>query len=116
MRYIVDDVDAAIAFYTAHLGFEVEMHPGRVRGARATTCLDPAGRMRPAGRDPDGPAARERERRPRRGDVQPLLRVEDVAEAEQIVRVGAAAVVQDEQAGGLAGRGRARGRSARSWP
>jgi catechol 2,3-dioxygenase-like lactoylglutathione lyase family enzyme len=27
VRYIVDDVDAAIAFYTAHLGFEVEMHP-----------------------------------------------------------------------------------------
>jgi catechol 2,3-dioxygenase-like lactoylglutathione lyase family enzyme len=26
-RYIVDDVDAAIAFYTAHLGFKVEMHP-----------------------------------------------------------------------------------------
>ena len=28
VRYIVDDVDAAIAFYTTHLGFEVEMHPG----------------------------------------------------------------------------------------
>ena len=28
VRYIVDDVDAAVAFYTAHLGFEVEMHPG----------------------------------------------------------------------------------------
>jgi catechol 2,3-dioxygenase-like lactoylglutathione lyase family enzyme len=27
VRYIVDDVDAAIAFYTAHLGFHVEMHP-----------------------------------------------------------------------------------------
>lgn len=26
-RYIVDDVDAAIGFYTAHLGFKVEMHP-----------------------------------------------------------------------------------------
>jgi catechol 2,3-dioxygenase-like lactoylglutathione lyase family enzyme len=26
-RYIVDDVDAAIAFYTGHLGFKVEMHP-----------------------------------------------------------------------------------------
>jgi catechol 2,3-dioxygenase-like lactoylglutathione lyase family enzyme len=24
VRYIVDDVDAAIAFYTSHLGFEVE--------------------------------------------------------------------------------------------
>jgi catechol 2,3-dioxygenase-like lactoylglutathione lyase family enzyme len=27
VRYIVDDVDAAIAFYTGHLGFEVVMHP-----------------------------------------------------------------------------------------
>lgn len=26
-RYIVDDVAAAIAFYTEHLGFKVEMHP-----------------------------------------------------------------------------------------
>jgi len=28
VRYIVDDVDAAIAFYTEHLGFAVEFHPG----------------------------------------------------------------------------------------
>jgi catechol 2,3-dioxygenase-like lactoylglutathione lyase family enzyme len=27
VRYIVDDVDAAIAFYTTQLGFEVVMHP-----------------------------------------------------------------------------------------
>jgi catechol 2,3-dioxygenase-like lactoylglutathione lyase family enzyme len=27
VRYIVDDVDAAIAFYTDHLGFTVDMHP-----------------------------------------------------------------------------------------
>jgi catechol 2,3-dioxygenase-like lactoylglutathione lyase family enzyme len=27
VRYIVDDVDAAIAFYTEHLGFREEMHP-----------------------------------------------------------------------------------------
>jgi predicted enzyme related to lactoylglutathione lyase len=26
-RYIVDDVAAAIAFYTGHLGFKLEMHP-----------------------------------------------------------------------------------------
>ncbi len=26
-RYIVNDVDAAIGFYTWHLGFRVEMHP-----------------------------------------------------------------------------------------
>jgi catechol 2,3-dioxygenase-like lactoylglutathione lyase family enzyme len=27
VRYIVDDVDAAIAFYTGHLDFEVGFHP-----------------------------------------------------------------------------------------
>jgi catechol 2,3-dioxygenase-like lactoylglutathione lyase family enzyme len=27
VRYIVDDVDTAIAFYTEHLGFDVKMHP-----------------------------------------------------------------------------------------
>jgi len=27
VRYIVDDVDAAIEFYTSQLGFEVRMHP-----------------------------------------------------------------------------------------
>ncbi len=27
VRYIVTDLDAAIAFYTAHLGFTVGMHP-----------------------------------------------------------------------------------------
>ena len=27
VRYIVHDVDAAIAFYTSHLGFRVEMRP-----------------------------------------------------------------------------------------
>ncbi|HKW37316.1 MAG TPA: VOC family protein [Burkholderiales bacterium] len=27
VRYIVRDVDAAIAFYTTHLGFKLEMHP-----------------------------------------------------------------------------------------
>ena len=28
VRYIVDDVDAAIGFYTGLLGFSVDMHPG----------------------------------------------------------------------------------------
>lgn len=28
VRYIVDDVEAAIDFYKSSLGFEVEMHPG----------------------------------------------------------------------------------------
>ncbi|SRR5260221_10556728 len=29
VRYIVLDVDEALAFYTQYLGFQVEMHPGR---------------------------------------------------------------------------------------
>lgn len=28
VRYMVDDVDAAISFYEGQLGFSVEMHPG----------------------------------------------------------------------------------------
>ena len=28
VRYIVHDVDAAIAFYTQHLGFRTDLHPG----------------------------------------------------------------------------------------
>jgi len=28
VRYIVRDVEEAIAFYSQHLGFEVQMHPG----------------------------------------------------------------------------------------
>jgi catechol 2,3-dioxygenase-like lactoylglutathione lyase family enzyme len=27
VRYIVDDVDAALAFYVTHLGFHLDMHP-----------------------------------------------------------------------------------------
>lgn len=29
VRYIVDDVDAAVEFYTGRLGFEVQMNPPR---------------------------------------------------------------------------------------
>lgn len=28
VRYIVEDVDAAVDFYTGHLGFDVDMRPG----------------------------------------------------------------------------------------
>ena len=44
-----------------------------------------------------GPAGRD--------DVQPALGVQDVGEAEQVVLVGAATVVQDEQPGGVCGGG-----------
>ena len=29
VRYIVDDIDAAIEFYTRHLGFTLDLHPAR---------------------------------------------------------------------------------------
>lgn len=62
VRYIVDDVDAAIAFYTGHLGFAVEAHPapGFARLARgplrlllsATTGPGGAAQPMPDGRTP----------------------------------------------------------------
>ena len=49
--------------------------------------------------------AGERQRPARRHDVQAALGIEHVGETEQIVLVGAAAVVQDHQPLGVAGRG-----------
>ena len=49
-----------------------------------------------------GPAG-DRQRRARSDDVQAALRVEHVGEAEQILLVGPAAVVEDQQAVRLAG-------------
>ena len=53
-------------------------------------------------------ARRQRQRAARRDAEQPLLRVEDVEEREEVVLVGAAPVEQDEQA--LPGRPRRRRR------
>ena len=33
IRYIVTDIDAAIDFYTGHLGFEVQLHPNELFAA-----------------------------------------------------------------------------------
>jgi catechol 2,3-dioxygenase-like lactoylglutathione lyase family enzyme len=40
VRYIVNDVDAAIAFYTNFLGFKVDIHPapGFARLAKGGEC------------------------------------------------------------------------------
>lgn len=40
VRYIVDDVEEAISFYTRHLGFGVEMHtpPPASRASRGAIC------------------------------------------------------------------------------
>ena len=47
--------------------------------------------------------ARQLQRAARGDDVQPALGVEHVGEAEQVVLVGAAAVVEDQQPVGVAG-------------
>src|SRR6476660_8270279 len=61
VRYIVDNVDAAIAFYTKHLDFSVELHPapGFARLARGNLRLllnapgaGGAGQAMPDGRRP----------------------------------------------------------------
>jgi catechol 2,3-dioxygenase-like lactoylglutathione lyase family enzyme len=61
VRYIVDDVDEAIAFYTAHLGFRVDLHPapgfaslsrGNLRLLLNTPGAGGAGQAMPDGRKP----------------------------------------------------------------
>ena len=62
VRYIVDDVDAAIAFYTQHLGFREEMHPAPIfamlsRGDLRLVLSAPGGPNSPGGGSqsmPDG--------------------------------------------------------------
>jgi catechol 2,3-dioxygenase-like lactoylglutathione lyase family enzyme len=54
VRYIVNDVDAAIDFYTTHLGFEVQMHPNDlfamlVRGDLRLVLVRPVGPEGPPG-------------------------------------------------------------------
>jgi catechol 2,3-dioxygenase-like lactoylglutathione lyase family enzyme len=53
VRYIVDDVDAAIAFYTTALRFEVQMHPNEMFAMLRLGDLRLV-LVRPTG--PDGPA------------------------------------------------------------
>ena len=61
VRYIVDDVEAAIAFYTRNLGFGVELHPapgfailsrGDLRLLLNTPGAGGAGQAMPDGRKP----------------------------------------------------------------
>jgi catechol 2,3-dioxygenase-like lactoylglutathione lyase family enzyme len=57
VRYMVDDVDAAVAFYTTHLGFEVNVHaaPAFADVIRGTLRLLLSGPASSAGRPmPDG--------------------------------------------------------------
>ncbi len=62
VRYIVDDVDAAISFYSEQLGFEQEMHPDPAfamltRGELRLVLVSPIGPDHPGGGSrpmPDG--------------------------------------------------------------
>ncbi|RNL86572.1 VOC family protein [Halostreptopolyspora alba] len=59
VRYIVDDIDAAIAFYTRRFGFEVEFHPGPgfaalSRGPLRLLLNTPGGGGGAGQTDPDG--------------------------------------------------------------
>jgi catechol 2,3-dioxygenase-like lactoylglutathione lyase family enzyme len=89
VRYMVDDVDAAIAFYTGHLGFEVERHPAPgfaslTRGDLRLLLSAPGGPGGAAQAMPDG-------RRPEPGGWNRIqLEVEDLAGAvEELRRAGA---------------------------
>jgi catechol 2,3-dioxygenase-like lactoylglutathione lyase family enzyme len=62
VRYIVDDVDTAISFYTRHLGFGVELHPapgfaslsrGNLRLLLNAPGAGGAGQAMPDGRRPE---------------------------------------------------------------
>lgn len=89
VRYIVEEVGAAIAFYTAYLGFSVEFHPspGFARLARGDLRLllnaagGPGGAAQPM---PDG-------RKPEPGGWNRIqLEVDDLAkEVETLRRAGA---------------------------
>jgi len=88
VRYIVDDVEAAIPFYTDRLGFEVEMHPGPgfaslVRGDLRLLLNAPSGPGGAAQPMPDG-------RRPEPGGWNRIqLEVEDLAgEVERLQAAG----------------------------
>jgi catechol 2,3-dioxygenase-like lactoylglutathione lyase family enzyme len=86
VRYLVDDVDAAVAFYTAHLGFALEqrMGPAFALVSRGDLTLWLSGPQSSAARPmPDGS-------RPGPGGWNRLvLEVEDLeAEVERLKRAG----------------------------
>src|SRR3546814_11110961 len=60
VRYIVHDVDAAIAFYCGHLGFQEQMHPAPTfamltRGDLRPVLIAPSGQGGGGQAMPDGP-------------------------------------------------------------
>ena len=89
VRYIVDDVDAALDFYTGHLGFDVVMHPA------PTFALLARGALRLALSAPNGPGgggqAMPDGRRPEPGGWNRIsLPVEDLqSEVDRLRHAGA---------------------------
>ena len=85
VRYMVHDVEAAIAFYTGHLGFTVALHPGPgfamlLRGSLRLLLNTPTGSGGAAQAMPDG-------RRPEPGGWNRIqLEVEDLARTVETLR------------------------------
>ncbi len=94
VRYIVDDADAAVAFYTTHLGFAVERRPAPGfamlrRGALRLLLSEPRGPGGAAQPMPDG-------RRPEPGGWNRIqLEVDDVAASALALREAGAALRGD---------------------
>jgi len=66
VRYIVNDVDAAVAFYSQHLGFREEMHPASAfamlsRGDLRLVLVSPVGADQPGGGSRPMPDGRKQE-------------------------------------------------------
>ena len=89
VRYLVHDVDAAIAFYTQQLGFQVDLHPGpgfaRISRGDLRLLLSTPGGGGGAGQSmPDG-------RRPEPGGWNRIqLEVDDLATIVDTLRTGGA--------------------------
>jgi catechol 2,3-dioxygenase-like lactoylglutathione lyase family enzyme len=66
VRYIVNDVDAAVTFYSQHLGFREEMHPASAfamlsRGDLRLVLVSPVGPDQPGGGSRPMPDGRKQE-------------------------------------------------------
>jgi catechol 2,3-dioxygenase-like lactoylglutathione lyase family enzyme len=102
VRYIVDDVDAAIAFYTSQLGFTVVMHPAAEfaildRGDLRLLLSKPSGRGGGGRAMPDG-------RMPEPGGWNRFqIAVDDLAAEVDRLR-GAGATFRNEIVEGVGGR------------
>src|SRR5215207_1421733 len=102
VRYIVEDVEEAIAFYTRHLGFGVELNPapgfamlsrGDLRLLLNAPGAGGAGQAMPDGREPE-PGGWDR--------IQ--LEVQDLVAAVEVLRNSGAPRFRNEIIGGMGGK------------